>query len=309
MGPEAAYGVWGAQVVEIPGRSQFYSLTPLGAGTPQVESLSGYIARLAEAHVISVGDLLGRHSMNRARSRSCKRMTSSSRMRPGEQVFHATAYTINGVSARALKWVRILERLTCCRHLDALTLLPLRKTLSDMILFKRRRAWCPQCYEADRQSGTVYERLLWSVRGITVCPVHSAALEEKCPFCCKALPPLAAHSRPGYCSSCGRWLGRQAGPPPRRANVGENDYQLYMATTVGDVLARCSTAGRLSSARFSRNLRICVNRLACGNTKAFAELTRASRGAVQSWVARKMRPRLDVLIRVCFHLVFPLVPS
>ena len=140
MGPESAYGVWEAQVVELPERSRFYSLSPVGIGTPQVESLSGYIERLAEAHVLSVGDMVGRRSMSRASTKVYK-MTSFHVRRPSEQVFHATAYAINGVSARALKWTRILEGLTCCRHLDALTLLPLRDTLANMFLFKRWRSW------------------------------------------------------------------------------------------------------------------------------------------------------------------------
>jgi hypothetical protein len=305
MGPEAAYGIWEAKVVEVPERSRFYSLVPIGVGTPQVESLSGYAARLAEAHVLSVGDMVGRKSMRLARGGSCKQLASLPARRPVEQVFHATAYAINGVSARALKWSRILERLTCRRHLEALTLLPLRNTLSDMFLFKRRRAWCPECYEADRETGTVYERLLWALRGVTICPVHVAPLEEKCPLCHKALPPLAAHSRPGYCSSCGSWLGRPAGRTRLHANRSESNYELYVATTTGELLASCSTAGRLSRARFSTNLRICIDRLVSGNTKAFAELTRASRGAVQSWVTGMMRPRLDVLMRVCFHVGIP----
>lgn len=158
---------------------------------------------------------------------------------------------------------------------------------------------------AVAQHLSLYERLLWALRGVGVCPIHIAHLEDRCLFCCKALPPLAAHSRPGYCSSCGRWLGRQGQPSRPRAKASVGDYELYVATTTGDLLARCSTAGRLSRARFSRNLRICVNRLASGNTRALAEFTRASRGAVQSWVNAKMRPRLDVLIRACFHLGIP----
>ena len=82
MGPKAAYGVWEAQVVELPERSRFYSLSPVGIGTPQVESLSGYIARLAEAHVLSVGDMVGRRSMSRASTMVCKRMTSFHVRRP-----------------------------------------------------------------------------------------------------------------------------------------------------------------------------------------------------------------------------------
>jgi hypothetical protein len=39
--------------------------------------------------------------------------------------------------------------------------------------------------------------------------------------------------------------------------------------------------------------------LACPSV---AEFTRASRPAMQSWIGTTMRPRLDVLLRVCFHL-------
>lgn len=38
--------------------SLLYSLTPCGLGTPYVESLSSYVTRLAEAHVISVWRLI-----------------------------------------------------------------------------------------------------------------------------------------------------------------------------------------------------------------------------------------------------------
>jgi len=302
MEPKETYGIWETQVFNVPSRSRLYSFAPVGIGTPHVESLSGYITRLAEAHVLSIGDIVGRESMARENAKFCNRFPLHRARRPKRQLFHATAYDINGISPRARRWVKIFERLTRWPNLDALTLLPLRHLLSNMFLLKRRRAWCPKCYEADREAGTVYERLVWTIRGVTVCPIHAAPLEERCPFCDKALPPLAAHSRPGYCSSCGRWLGRPAGPSQPRANPDDNDYELYVATTVGDVVARCSTAGRLSRARFSTNLRICIDRLASGNTKAFAELTRASSGAVQSWVTGKMRPRLDVLVRACFHL-------
>ena len=60
MEPKETYGVWETQVFELPERSRLYSLSPVGIGTPQVESLSGYIARLAEAHVLSIGDMVGR---------------------------------------------------------------------------------------------------------------------------------------------------------------------------------------------------------------------------------------------------------
>jgi TniQ len=51
---------WSLSSQPVPPRSQLYSLQPVGVGTGMVESLTGYVARLAEAHSVSVGDLVGR---------------------------------------------------------------------------------------------------------------------------------------------------------------------------------------------------------------------------------------------------------
>ena len=69
MASETSYRIWEPEVPQIiPERSRLYSLNPIGIGTPQVESLTGYIARLAEAHVLSVGDLVGRDPLCIARA-------------------------------------------------------------------------------------------------------------------------------------------------------------------------------------------------------------------------------------------------
>ena len=51
---------WSLSSPPVPPRSQLYSLQPIGVGTGMVESLTGYVGRLAEAHSVSVGDLVGR---------------------------------------------------------------------------------------------------------------------------------------------------------------------------------------------------------------------------------------------------------
>ena len=42
----------------MPPRSRLYSLEPIGIGTPQTESLTSYISRLAAAHSVRVRDLV-----------------------------------------------------------------------------------------------------------------------------------------------------------------------------------------------------------------------------------------------------------
>src|SRR5881628_1288542 len=60
MQMQTAYESWDFTRPVLPPRSRLYSLEPIGIGTPLCESLSGYIARLADAHAVSVGDLVGR---------------------------------------------------------------------------------------------------------------------------------------------------------------------------------------------------------------------------------------------------------
>ena len=44
----------------LPPRSRLYHLAPIGVGTPNVESLTGYVARLAEAHNVHTRTLMAR---------------------------------------------------------------------------------------------------------------------------------------------------------------------------------------------------------------------------------------------------------
>jgi len=47
------YEEWDVSIPPLPSRSRLYRLEPIGIGTPYVESLTGYIARLAETHCIT----------------------------------------------------------------------------------------------------------------------------------------------------------------------------------------------------------------------------------------------------------------
>jgi len=297
MEPEEIYGTWRLDDwPEIPERSCFYPLRPIGIGTSEVESLTGYVARLAEAHVLCVGDMVGRDPVNLPR-----REKQPSKSRPKAHIFHAYSYAINGVAGTARSWAGSFERITGVGGLDLLTMFPLRWTLSEMSLFKRRKAWCPRCYEADRLNGVVYERLLWSLRAVTVCPKHAVLLEQRCPICREELPPLAVRSRPGHCSACGEWLGREKSAASASSEMGEDRFELYTAPAVGDLLAGLSYRGRVQASRFRRNLRTCILRLSAGNGNAFAEITHTPRTTLRTWLDGGL-PRLDALLRFAFHL-------
>src|SRR3989442_15327646 len=51
----SAYEAWDTSPFMLPRPTGLYSLAPIGVGTPMVESLTGYVVRLAEAHCVSAG--------------------------------------------------------------------------------------------------------------------------------------------------------------------------------------------------------------------------------------------------------------
>ncbi len=297
------YDHWDVEMPDIPKRSLLYCLKPVGIGTPQVESLSGYVARLAEAHDLSVGNLVGRKPFSNARSGLYKR-TTFFRSRPKSHAFHAADYDINGMCRKACKWIGAFQEATHRQDLSRLTLVPLTKVISGMFLLRRRRAWCPSCYHEDEKSGLVYERLPWAIKIVAVCPFHLRPLEKHCPFCNRQQPALAVSSRPGFCSACRNWLGEPSSEiAPKSGNRTRNfRNELHQASAVGEILATTSVAGSVPAASFRRNLRICVKRLAAGNTAAFARRTQVSETAISFWLHAAMYPRLDMVLRLCSRL-------
>jgi hypothetical protein len=52
------YEEWDLSLLHVPARSTLYALKPIGVGTPRVECLTSYIARLADAHCVFPGVLM-----------------------------------------------------------------------------------------------------------------------------------------------------------------------------------------------------------------------------------------------------------
>lgn len=55
---QPAFDSWDLAPVAIPARSRLHSIEPIGVGTPFVESLTGYMIRLAASHAVRVSDLV-----------------------------------------------------------------------------------------------------------------------------------------------------------------------------------------------------------------------------------------------------------
>src|SRR5438034_4386433 len=169
----SVFEAWDLAGKPITARSRLYSLAPIGIGTAFVEGLSGYVMRLADAHAVSTGSLIGKELSVRVQL-GCADLANLGR-------FWAT---INGVGDSAKRWVEGLENLTLRSDLRYLTLLPFERLFAKTLLFRRVRAWCSACYEQMASRGEpIYEPLLWCMRLVEVCPRHHGLLATTCPYC------------------------------------------------------------------------------------------------------------------------------
>src|SRR5258708_26683461 len=256
----------------LPPRSLLYALEPIGVGTAFVESLSGYVARLAEAHSVSVGDLVGLVLADVPNPKGAILPPASKASRRGGHGFRVCSYTVKGVTDRAMTWVHALEAATSRHDLHCLTLIPFRRALPDH-LFHRHRSWCSLCYEQWRLNNqTTYEPLVWAIKMSSHCLVHKRPLSYTCPHCGRLLNPLGVFARPGHCERCGGWLGS---PHADRddSSPAEED-QMWSCRQVGSLLAMLPLVAPVAiRALLPRTLTIYLEDVAGGNGLSFTEYT------------------------------------
>ena len=297
---------WSLSRPPLPPRSQLYSLQPIGVGTGMVESLTGYVARLADVHSVSVGDLVGRVLSDLANPNAGIVTAAAKAVRIGGHGFRACGYAINGVSDRAAKWVEALEAATTLRDLRNLTLLPFRHVLPDH-LFRRRRAWCAVCFEQWRTNGQmVYEPLLWAIEVSSCCSIHARPLDYTCHHCMRTLSPLGVFSRPGYCERCDGWLGMPDADSSRARFGSLSENEVWSCTQVEGLLAMLPMVDPAAARdSFRRSLIVYLQQVAGGNVLALAQHIRCPHSILQNWLDGATVPRLENLLRTCRSLNIP----
>src|SRR6266699_3878534 len=100
MPDDGFYDGWDLSRPGLTGRSHFYSLTPIGVRTAGVESLTGYISRLAAAHSVETGVLVNHELLPRVPLTKGPRSGQTPLWQP-EYSFFLDAHSLNGTGDRA----------------------------------------------------------------------------------------------------------------------------------------------------------------------------------------------------------------
>ena len=291
-------------VPAIARRTRLYRLDPIGVGTPMVESLTGYLIRLAAAHAVSPGALILRELANFLPDRHSDKKTAP---RCAYSTFVYDAYTLNSTTASAERWVSAVEAVTGREDLRFLTMLPWKHAFSSQGLVRAKRAWCPRCYEEWRDAGDpVYEPLQWMIAAIPICFTHREPLTEICPHCRSKPYVISCRSLPGHCSRCGRWLGSGR----QRASDGTVDVNRadLLAESAKALLLKTPALGQSLSAKPLRtNLQNCVDDLCERNRSVLRRTAGINDKTIEDWIKGRILPAFDSLLQVCLQLGIPVV--
>lgn len=286
------YESWNLEKPIIPSHSCLYHLEPIGIGTPYVESLTGYIARLAESHGVVTGMLV----LSKVAPLIKKGYVFEQNKDGGlDKIFANQTQSLNGTGTWTVSLIQILESLTLQHNLCFLTMLTWSEVIPQRGMLRPIRAWCSACYNHWHiTEQVVYEPLLWSLNSVTLCSHHHQLLSTQCPHCHQTNKTLAWRSRPGYCSKCDGWLGIST------LTEHELKWQTWVIKNIQDILA---AAPRLvfppPKEKVAKTLSAYANALSKGNIAAFARLLGIGyRQGVRLCQGDNI-PQLDTLLQIC----------
>lgn len=273
----------------LPPRTALASLTPMGLGTPYVESLSSYFQRLAAWHNVSPKAL--------ARGYVLKPLGFNKRIGDEQADRFWRSSFFNGMGEVPEAWCRVLEELTGVGGLRRLTLLPLHGRISLRGCSSAEQRWCPHCFFEAEAAGEAYGQLLWEIGCVKVCPKHGVSLENY-HGCMKtdAVRPLQVKRLPHVCPSCARNLARPMDDGAKKAPGDE----IVLARTVGELLAGplygedLLLLGR-GIADFLKDI---LTTYEGGNGMRAVRRLGVSKSDLSGWVHRKHLPSLPQAIHV-----------
>lgn len=286
----------------IEGRTQLFGLPPIGVGTPECESLSSYVIRLAREHSLPPRRLISRIVLGGIGQGAplCD-----------AKFFRQYAATINGLGQYAERFAAALGQATGRGDLASLTMLPWKGLLAPngTPLTHATRRWCAVCLLQSRdcraphnQTREAYWPLSWSISAVSCCVRHDVALSHLCPHCGRRQPTLPKHAEFDQCDHCRRPLyasdeqGRFFLPEPLPA------VAVSVADLVGQMIRIGPTLGQRDvHKRWCEHVAQRVAAAGSDRASSCREMGLNPR-AMYEWFERGARAGLGSVLKVCLHL-------
>lgn len=292
-----SYDLYDSILSSTPPRSQFYHLQPLGLNTLYTESLTSYVTRLSQAHCLTITDFLEQAILNFSikKPKSIKNYSVV--------LIFGSGHGINGSGELANQWIDIIEQITMISDLQSLTMARWKNVIADQGLLRRRRAWCPNCYEMWHQNNQpLYDLLIWSIKEIILCPYHKQYLRTQCQYCLYKPPIFLRYGNIGYCPKCNKFLGTSESLPDNKSIVVDEyqiQQQLLIAENIGELIAAAPKLNsQLDSNIFNSNMSRYFEHTTGSNKKRAVLHLQLPRTTTLNLINHKKVPKITTLLKI-----------
>lgn len=272
-------------------RYRLTKLKPEGLGTYQVESLSSYLTRLASAHWVSPTKLY-RALSEEVYKGEAKTLSALSRIDGYSKLSRHVATTLNALSAIEVDfhdltlnaWSAVFANHGCG-------------------LLRDHLAWCCDCYkEDDVRESPLYNRLLWCIRGVSLCPAHNCRLVHSCGACGARQACVTSNAQVGYCQKCGSDLTQQS--PKIRKSKPLKEESVWKTAACTELLRTTQSGTQFDRETFLLRFKDCLARYR-GSPKRMAKSLNLGLDSIRAWVARGHDPQFGFFLDVCYRLDMP----
>ena len=282
-----------------------YGRQPNGVGTPLVECLSGYLARVCEARSISVVDALDLFVRPLSPGKFLR-----DRVQLPRYLMSVIAGDFDGMTSRTDTAIAALQTLTGEPDLAKHTCVPWRGLFSVRSFAGvgvRRKRWCTLCFDAWNRTGSEpWEPLLFRLEPVRRCPIHRVRLSERCPRCERTQPVVTQRVPLSYCHNCGRPLHVGAPLPVSPCfgpeDGGEPAWDWWISVVLGQLLCLQIDSKRRADPNGFASL---IDRQLDSHGRGLYSLADAlcmQPHVLRQWRLLKMRPYLRTFVKVCLRL-------
>lgn len=209
------------------------------------------------------------------------------------------------VSSKLIERIEILSNL---RDLSSTTLRELIEIRGVGTLpVSRRRKWCSDCFEYDLTNrDDPFDRLLWSIRDVQVCPIHRSILQTVCPNCgASELSILSGRDVSGRCQKCLGWLGGQ-GITLDESRDDHSRFLMWTAKSYSDLLDSPLPPKFDVGPNVRKWLLALTDQYFSGVQAQLAKAIERTQSAVSTWLAGRSAPRWDALCELSYVFQIPL---
>jgi len=278
-------------------RAPLFAPEPEGDFGSYRESLVSYLRAVCAANFLSSARVIDQVIRSRLKS-YCN---------PGHHNY--PVYALNHGGQITQEFTKILEDLTGKALLERLSLNAwnVSDLAKPLIAIEREKKWCPACYQTMvREDRRLHDPLIWSVKGVEICPLHSTFLERRCPHCGKeSFAMLVGTDVAGFCPSCQWWLGsngREIG------TTSDETFKYY--DWVAKAVLHLLKEDPAPQTDFHKNLSQMIDRLIDwhfdGNISAAARAIGRHKSQLCEWRTGRISPRWESICQISFVFQVPL---